>query len=39
MHIFKSQKLMLSLMALSVFVILLLFGYVREGSSVIDLPT
>lgn len=30
---------MLSLMALSVFVILLLFGYVREGSSVIDLPT
>lgn len=39
MHIFKSQKLMLSLMALSVFVILLLFGYVREGSSVINLPT
>lgn len=39
MHIFKSQKLMLSLMALSVFVILLLFGYVREGSSIIDLPT
>lgn len=39
MHIFKSQKLMLSLMALSVFVILLLFGYVRGGSSVIDLPT
>ncbi|AFL68634.1 AAA family ATPase [Sulfurospirillum barnesii] len=39
MHIFKSQKLMLSLMALSVFVILLLFGYVRGGSNNIDLPT
>ncbi|NCD12422.1 MAG: ATP-dependent metallopeptidase FtsH/Yme1/Tma family protein, partial [Epsilonproteobacteria bacterium] len=39
MHIFKSQKLMLSLMALSVFIILLLFGYVRGGSNSIDLPT
>lgn len=39
MHIFKSQKLMLSLMALSVFVILLLFGYVRGDSNSIDLPT
>ena len=39
MPIFKSQKLMLSLMALSVFIILLLFGYVRNGSTIIDLPT
>lgn len=30
---------MLSLMALSVFIILLLFGYVRNGSTIIDLPT
>ncbi len=39
MHIFKSQKLMLSLMALSIFVVLLAFGYVRDSAKIIDLPT
>ena len=39
MHIFKSQKLMLSLMALSIFIVLLAFGYVRDSAKIIDLPT
>lgn len=39
MHIFKSQKLMLALMALSIFVVLLAFGYVRDSAKIIDLPT
>ena len=39
MHIFKSQKLMLSLMALSMFIVLLAFGYVRDSAKIIDLPT
>jgi len=37
--LFKSQKLMLSLMALTFLVILLLFGYVRIEAKIIDLPT
>lgn len=37
--IFKSQKLMLSLMALTLLAILLSFGYLRIGASTIDLPT
>ena len=39
MRIFKSQKLMLSLMALSIFVVLLAFGYLRITPKIIDLPT
>lgn len=39
MHIFKSQKLMLSLMALSIFAVLLAFGYLRITPKTIDLPT
>ena len=39
MHIFKSQKLMLAIMALSIFVVLLAFGYLRTSAKVIDLPT
>lgn len=37
--IFKSQKLMLSLMAFTLLTILLTFGYLRIGASTIDLPT
>jgi ATP-dependent metalloprotease FtsH len=37
--LFKSQKLMLSLMALTFLVVLLLFGYVRIEAKIIDLPT
>ena len=37
--IFKSQKLMLSLMAFTLLAILLSFGYLRIGASTIDLPT
>lgn len=37
--IFKSQKLMLSLMALTLFMSLLAFGYLRTSTKVIDLPT
>jgi len=39
MQIFKSQKLMLSLMALSIFIVLLAFGYMRITPKIIDLPT
>jgi len=39
MRIIKSQKLMLSLMALSIFVVLLAFGYLRITPKIIDLPT
>ncbi|KFL33030.1 MULTISPECIES: ATP-dependent metallopeptidase FtsH/Yme1/Tma family protein [unclassified Sulfurospirillum] len=39
MRIFKSQKLMLSLMALSIFAVLLAFGYLRITPKIIDLPT
>jgi len=39
MHIFKSQKLMLAVMAFSMLAVLLLFGYVRESPKSIDLPT
>ncbi len=38
MQFFKSQKLMLSLMALSIFVVLLLFGALRGGPKPMDLP-
>lgn len=37
--IFKSQKFMLSLMALTLLIILLAFGYLRIGANTIDLPT
>ena len=36
---FKSKKLMLSLMALSVIFSLLAFGYLRIAPKIIDLPT
>lgn len=39
MQIFKSQKLMLSFMALSIFIVLLAFGYMRITPKIIDLPT
>jgi len=39
MRTFKSQKLMLSLMALSIFAVLLAFGYLRITPKIIDLPT
>lgn len=39
MRIFKSQKLMLALMALSIFAVLLAFGYLRITPKIIDLPT
>jgi cell division protease FtsH len=39
MRIFKSQKLMLSIMALSIFAVLLAFGYLRITPKIIDLPT
>lgn len=39
MRIFKSQKLMLSSMALSIFAVLLAFGYLRISPKIIDLPT
>lgn len=39
MHVFKSQKLMLALMALSIFSVLLAFGYLRDSAKSIDLPT
>lgn len=39
MRIFKSQKLMLSIMALSMFAVLLAFGYLRITPKIIDLPT
>lgn len=39
MRTFKSPKLMLSLMALSIFVVLLAFGYLRITPKIIDLPT
>jgi len=39
MRIFKSQKLMLALMALSIFAVLLAFGYLRISPKIIDLPT
>ena len=39
MRIFKSQKLMLAIMALSIFVVLLAFGYLRDSAKIIDLPT
>ncbi|WP_060825817.1 ATP-dependent metallopeptidase FtsH/Yme1/Tma family protein [Sulfurospirillum cavolei] len=39
MQIFKSQKLMLSFMALSIFIVLLAFGYIRITPKIIDLPT
>jgi len=37
--IFKSQKLMLSLMAFTLMAILLSFSYMRIGAKIIDLPT
>lgn len=39
MRIFKSQKLMLAIMALSIFAVLLAFGYLRITPKIIDLPT
>ena len=39
MRTFKSPKLMLSLMALSIFAVLLAFGYLRITPKIIDLPT
>ncbi|WP_333804252.1 ATP-dependent metallopeptidase FtsH/Yme1/Tma family protein [Sulfurospirillum sp.] len=39
MRVFKSQKLMLALMALSIFAVLLAFGYLRISPKIIDLPT
>lgn len=39
MRIFKSQKLMLATMALSIFAVLLAFGYLRISPKIIDLPT
>jgi len=36
---FKSKKLMVSLMAVSIVVLLLLFGYLRDGMKIIDLST
>ena len=38
-RIFKSQKLMLSLMAFTLLVILMLFGYLRLDVKVLDFPT
>jgi len=37
--LFKSQKLMLSLMAFTLLAIFLSFGYLRMGAKIIDLPT
>ena len=37
--LFKSQKLMLAVMAFALLTILMLFGYLRIGASTIDLPT
>jgi len=39
MHVFKSQKLMLAVMAFSIFAVLLMFGYLRISPKSIDLPT
>jgi len=39
MRIFKSQKLMLAVMAFSMLAVLLMFGYLRESPKSIDLPT
>ena len=39
MQLFKSKKLMLSLMAISIITTLLAFGYLRIAPKIIDLPT